>query len=200
MSPSESAPRSSHQQPAQTNQIAFCWGGQRVFVTTGEGTTRILSYPDFEPVFRLNHPATDEKPEEFVLTGHTSSCVAAELQPTGRYLATGGTDSVIALWDTTDWICQRAITRIVGPIRNLSESFAADSASRQICVHPNMSGRNKKKKLANQGLFSPQLPDLGFTFDGSYVVGGSDEGKLSSRISSLFSPSPVAIRQERQAG
>jgi len=56
-----------------------------------------------------------------MLAGHTSSCVTAEMQPTGRYLATGGTDSIIALWDTTDWICQRTITRMVGPVRSISE-------------------------------------------------------------------------------
>jgi THO complex subunit 3 len=94
-----------------------------VFATTGEGKTRILSYPDFEPVFRFDYLANSEhgKGEEFMLTGHTSSCVAAELQPNGRYLATGGTDSIIALWDTTDWICQRTISKLGGPVRSISE-------------------------------------------------------------------------------
>lgn len=61
-----------------------------------------------------------DEPQEFSLNGHTSSCLTAELQPTGRYLASGGSDSIIALWDTTDWICQRTITKMVGPVRSLS--------------------------------------------------------------------------------
>ncbi|KAK3192728.1 hypothetical protein K4F52_001082 [Lecanicillium sp. MT-2017a] len=133
LSPTQSTPISSHQQPVQTNQIAFCWSGDKIFVTTAEGRTRILSYPGFEPVLHLDHGDDDRR--EFELSGHTSSCLTAELQPTGRYLATGGSDSIIALWDTTDWICQRTLTRMVGPVRSIS-----------------------------------------FTFDGSYVVGGSDEG------------------------
>ncbi|KAJ9164871.1 WD40 repeat-like protein [Coniochaeta hoffmannii] len=136
LSPTQSTPISSHQQSVQTNQIAFDWSGNKIFVTTGEGQTRILSYPGLEPVLRLDYAVDpdDGKGKEFKLTGHTSSCVTAELQPTGRYLATGGTDSIIALWDTTDWICHRTLTKMSGPVRSIS-----------------------------------------FTFDGSYIAGGSDE-------------------------
>jgi THO complex subunit 3 len=102
-----------------------------VFVTTGEGRVKVLSYPDFEPIFHLSYdPGTP-----FTLNGHTSSCLSVEIQPTARHIATGGSDSIIALWDTTDWICQRTLTEMVGPVRSIS-----------------------------------------FSFDGSYIVGGSDEG------------------------
>ncbi|KEY67491.1 hypothetical protein S7711_02411 [Stachybotrys chartarum IBT 7711] len=135
LSPSQSTPLASHQQSVQTNQISFCWSGEKIFVTTAEGRIRILSYPDFEPLLHLSY---GDEPQEFTLNSHTSSCLTAELQPTGRFLATGGSDSIIALWDTTDWIGQRTISRMVGPVRSIS-----------------------------------------FTFDGSYIVGGSDEGKCS---------------------
>ena len=118
LSPTQNTPVSSHQQPVQTNQIAFCWSGDKIFVTTAEGRARILSYPGFEPVLHLEYG--DER-REFELNGHTSSCLTAELQPTGRYLATGGSDSIIALWDTTDWICQRTLTKMVGPVRSISK-------------------------------------------------------------------------------
>ncbi|KAL1883884.1 hypothetical protein VTK73DRAFT_7672 [Phialemonium thermophilum] len=135
LSPRQSAPVSSHRQTVETIQVTFCWSGKKVFVTTGEGTTRVLSYPDLEPILRLQHKLDPDGSDEFTLRGHTSPCVTAELQPTGRYLATGGTDSIIALWDTADWICQRTIADMVGPVRSIS-----------------------------------------FTFDGCYIVGGSDEG------------------------
>lgn len=117
LSPTQPTPISSHQQTVQTNQVAFCWSGKKVFATTGEGRIRVLSYPELEPMLHTNFGG--EK-KEFTLNGHTSSCLTAELQPTGRYLATGGSDSMISLWDTADWICQRTITSMVGPVRSLS--------------------------------------------------------------------------------
>ncbi|EPQ66433.1 Bgt-4986 [Blumeria graminis f. sp. tritici] len=131
LSPTNASIISTHQQQVQTNQITFCYSGKKIFLTTGEGRVKILSYPAFEPVFHLSYdPSTP-----FTLNGHTSSCLTVELQPSARYLATGGSDAIIALWDTTDWICQRTIADMIGPVRSIS-----------------------------------------FSFDGSYIVGGSDEG------------------------
>ncbi|KAJ0121481.1 hypothetical protein J7T55_008645 [Diaporthe amygdali] len=139
LSPTQSTPLASHQQSVQTNQISFCWSGNKVFVSTGEGKVRILSYPDLQPLMHYNYDrskidgtgATDE----YMMKGHTSSCLSVELSPNARYLASGGTDSMICLWDTQDWICQQSFTDMVGPVKSLS-----------------------------------------FTWDGFYVVGGSDEG------------------------
>ncbi|KAJ4151403.1 hypothetical protein LMH87_012105 [Akanthomyces muscarius] len=135
LSPTSTTPISSHQQPVQTNQVAFCWSGTKVFATTGDGRTRILAYPSLAPVLERAVASDDDRKREFALSGHTSSCLTAEMQPTARFLATGGSDSVIALWDTADWLCTHTLTRMTGPVRSLS-----------------------------------------FTFDGSYIVGGSDEG------------------------
>ncbi|KAH8663156.1 WD40-repeat-containing domain protein [Tricladium varicosporioides] len=131
LSPGQATPLASHQQPVQTNQISFCHSGEKIFLTTGEGRVKILSYPDFKPIFHTSYEPTIP----FTLNGHTSSCLAIEMQPTARFLATGGSDSIIALWDTKDWHCQRTLIDMVGPIRSIS-----------------------------------------FSFDGSYIVGGSDEG------------------------
>ncbi|KAI9731659.1 MAG: hypothetical protein M1818_007789 [Claussenomyces sp. TS43310] len=127
----KSTPIAAHQQDIQTNQIVFCWSGTKIFVTTGEGRVKILNYPDLTPAYGIR--AGEEKP--FSLNGHTSSCLSVALQPTARYLATGGSDSIISLWDTKYWICQRTLIEMVGPIRGIS-----------------------------------------FSFDGSFIVGGSDEG------------------------
>ena len=105
----------------QTNQIAFDYSGERVFVTTGEGKIRVLSYPDFEPLLKTTYSTGEQ--DEFQMNGHTSSCLSAELQPSGRWLATGGSDSVVALWDTGDWLCHRTITKMVGPVRSISTSL-----------------------------------------------------------------------------
>ncbi|ODA76596.1 hypothetical protein RJ55_07866 [Drechmeria coniospora] len=134
ISPSQPNPISSHQQSVQTNQISFCWGGEKIFLATSDGRTRILTYPTFEPALHTKRGPGRET-SEFKLHGQTSSCSTVELQPSSRYLATGGSDSIISLWDTKDLICQRTISGISGPVRSIS-----------------------------------------FTFDGSFIVGGSDEG------------------------
>ena len=131
MSPTQSAPIASHQQSVQTNQITFCFSGKKIFLTTGEGRTKIFSYPEFKPILHYSYDPNNP----FTLNGHTSSCLSIEMQPTARFLATGGSDSIIALWDTTDWICQRTLIDMTGPVRSIS-----------------------------------------FSFDGSFIVGGSDEG------------------------
>lgn len=100
-----------------TNDIAFCWSGKRLFATTGEGKTRILSFPELEPAYQFDYKEPPEN--EFMLPGHTSSCIAIDLHPFNRYLATGGTDSLIALWETNEWNCVRTITKMTGPVRSL---------------------------------------------------------------------------------
>jgi THO complex subunit 3 len=92
-----------------------------VLLTTGAGSIKVATYPTLEPMKTLH--------------AHTSSCFCVELSPNGRYLATGGSDALICLWDTTDWICRRTLAGMVGSVRA-----------------------------------------LGFSWDGAFVVGGSDEG------------------------
>ncbi|KAJ5606172.1 hypothetical protein N7510_008953 [Penicillium lagena] len=80
------------------------------FATTGDGTVKIISYPSFNVLHTLN--------------AHTSACSAVSLSPLGRYLAIGGSDALISLWDTTDWICRRTLSsENGGAIRNVSWSF-----------------------------------------------------------------------------
>jgi THO complex subunit 3 len=107
----------------QTNQVTFnhTTPPTHLLLTCGDGSISILSYPS------LSHLHT--------LHAHTSSCVSLALSPTARYLAIGGTDALISLYDTTEWVCKRTLTGMVGTVKS-----------------------------------------VGFSFDGSFVVGGSDEG------------------------
>jgi THO complex subunit 3 len=57
------------------------------------------------------------------------------MDPRGKYLAVGGSDALISLWDTQDWMCKHTLGHMEGPLRSVA-----------------------------------------FSWDGSYVVGGSDEG------------------------
>ncbi|KAJ5107882.1 hypothetical protein N7456_004557 [Penicillium angulare] len=107
----------SHPQSVQTNATTFSHHiasptspDLHLFLTTGEGRVKIVSYPSFETIHTLN--------------AHTSACNAISLAPNGRYLAVGGSDALISLWDTTDWICRRTCSsENGGAIRGVSWSF-----------------------------------------------------------------------------
>lgn len=80
------------------------------FTTTGDGNVRYMSYPSFD----IDH----------TIKAHTSACLSIQLAPNARYLAIGGSDALISLWDTTDFFCHRTLSSEVGgAIRNLSWSF-----------------------------------------------------------------------------
>ena len=130
ISPTQPTVISSRQQPVETNQMAFCWSGEKIFLPTRDGRIRILSYPELEPMLHINHQVEPGESTEFFLKGHTASCLTVELSPTGKYLATGGADSMIALFDTKDWLCQRTVTRNVGPVRSISRDQLAPKTGR----------------------------------------------------------------------
>lgn len=126
LDPTSPTPIASHQMDIQTNQVSFCWSGKRTYQATSDGAVRILSFPDFTPVInhtfdrtRFDGPA-GAATREYRMKGHTGSCLSVELSPNGRYLATGGTDSLVCLYDTDEWLCRRTLTDLVGPVKGLS--------------------------------------------------------------------------------
>jgi THO complex subunit 3 len=80
-----------------------------LFLTCGNGTVKILDYETMDTLHTLK--------------AHTSSCFSLELSPDGNYLAIGGTDALLTLWDTWDWYCKRSLAKMTGPIRTLSFSW-----------------------------------------------------------------------------
>lgn len=115
----------SHPPALQTNQCTFTHTSPptHLLLTRGDGSVTIASYPSLQTLHTLH--------------AHTSSCLSLALSPTSRYLAIGGSDALISLYDTTDWVCKRTLTNLTGAVKS-----------------------------------------VGFSFDGSFVVGGSDEGNV----------------------
>jgi THO complex subunit 3 len=64
------------------------------------------------------------------LAAHVGGCVAAALDPRGRYLASGGLDSIVNLFDTSEWIAARTIT-VCECVTLLSYSLHQTNPSRQ---------------------------------------------------------------------
>jgi len=98
-----------HKQLVQTNQVIFSWSGAELFLTGGDGTVKIFDYPSMELLHSLK--------------ANSSSCYSLELSSDGRYLAVGGTDALVTLWDTWDWYCKRSLGKMTGPIRTVSFSW-----------------------------------------------------------------------------
>lgn len=93
----------------QLNQMSFSNSGRELFVPTSQGTVRILSYPDLSVLYTLY--------------GHSSNIYCVQHSPLGNFVAAGGTDSLITLWDTTTWLCSHVLMSQTAAVRDLSFSF-----------------------------------------------------------------------------
>jgi THO complex subunit 3 len=103
---------SRHKQNQQTNQTTFsnAYPPADLIITQGDGSVKILDYPSMAPLHAI--------------AAHTSSCTAISYCPNGKYMAVGGSDAMISLWDTTDWVCRRTVSNTSsGAIRGLSWSW-----------------------------------------------------------------------------
>ena len=126
-------------QSVQTNQLLFPHyptdaPPTTLLLTTGNGAVDVAEYPAKDGQLNVLHS----------LHGHTSAALSLALSPTGRYLAIGGTDALISLWDTQEWVCRRTLAGMQGIVKTVS-----------------------------------------FSWDGSFLAGGSDEGTGIEIVSSF---------------
>ncbi|KAF6762005.1 WD40-repeat-containing domain protein [Ephemerocybe angulata] len=94
----------------------------------GSSAYRALPYPALEPPFKT-------------AAAHVAGVQALALDPRGRYLATGGGDSIVNLFDLTDWICARTIISCEHSVNSLSFShdgeyiaIASEGSYIEICA------------------------------------------------------------------
>lgn len=90
-----------HQQISQSIQVTdvrFNHTSELVYVSGANGALAILDYPTLEPL----HIISDVQ-----VPGHACTSLAVDIR--GRYVATGGADSAVNIWDTADWTCQRSV-------------------------------------------------------------------------------------------
>jgi len=97
-----------HKFAYEVNEMCWHRSGEHFLLTTGNGSIEILSFPDFEDVSTVH--------------AHGGQCFALDFDPRGRYLATGGADALVDIWDLSEMVCVRTIDRLDAPIRSLSFS------------------------------------------------------------------------------
>lgn len=123
--------QSTHPQSVQTNQIAFSNSGRELLLPTGDGHIKILDYPSMvtrsSPIMSYFSPTSTNSSQSTLhtLTAHTSAATSVAVCPRGRHIASGGSDALIALYDTQDFVCRHSLLPDTqpGPVRSLSFSF-----------------------------------------------------------------------------
>lgn len=127
--------RSTKQFPYEINEMAFNHTGEYLLVTTGKGTVEIFKFPS---MVEVPHSAVQ---------AHSSHCYCIEFDPKMRYLATGGADALVSLWDISEMVCVRTFPRLDSQIRSLSFShdgrfIASASGDQRIDISDVASGRS----------------------------------------------------------
>lgn len=91
------------------SKALFNHAGDALLVSHVQANTiRILDWPQLRTLD--NHSA------------HVGGCLAIAQDPRGRYVASGGIDSIVNLYDVQDWVCARTITVTDHSISDISFS------------------------------------------------------------------------------
>ena len=78
-------------------------------MSTATGQVLLYEFPSLKPSHSVD--------------AHASAALCLELDPRGVHLAVGGSDAVVGIWDTSDWICVRTLRGMDAPVKSVSFSF-----------------------------------------------------------------------------
>ncbi|XP_076345858.1 THO complex 3 homolog tex [Tachypleus tridentatus] len=93
----------------EVNEISWNNNNSLFFLTSGQGSIHILSYPQLE--------------QQCVLTAHPANCICIEFDARGKYFAIGSVDALVSLWDAQELVCVRTFSRLDWPVRTISFSY-----------------------------------------------------------------------------
>lgn len=127
-------------QPVETNEIAWSNSGDFFALATGHGTVNLVEWPSLKHIHTID--------------AHTSNCFSLEFDPRGKYLAVGGSDALVSLWDLEEFICVQTFSKLDWPVRTLSFShdgqyIASASEETAIDISHVETGEHIYKILAN---------------------------------------------------
>jgi THO complex subunit 3 len=95
----------------EINEIIWNKTSDQLFLTSGQGSVHILSYPNLEI--------------QNVLKSHPATCICIDFDQSGNYFAIGSADALTSVWDASELTCMRVLTRLDYPTRTVS--FSHDS-------------------------------------------------------------------------
>ncbi|KAJ3526002.1 hypothetical protein NM688_g8316 [Phlebia brevispora] len=99
----------SSRDPLNISRVIFNHAGDCILGSHyQDAVIRIYDYPGLNVLHHTN--------------SHVGGCTATVLDPRGRYMASGGQDTIVNLYDVSDWICVRTITCSEYPTNALSFS------------------------------------------------------------------------------
>lgn len=101
--------RSTYPAPAFIHDLTFSHAGDMLLLASDNGQVMLFDYPSMEQMH--------------IVKAHTAAAQCLSLDSRGAYCAVGGSDAVVGIWDTTDWICLRTVRGLDYPVRSLSFSF-----------------------------------------------------------------------------
>jgi THO complex subunit 3 len=152
----------------EINQVRLTKDGKHLITSTTQGKIQILEFPS------LGSPVAE-------VTAHYGSMYALQLSPKQKYLATGGADSQLCIFDTAELVCVEAMGRMTAAVRSISFSHtgeavaaAADQGNIEICTVP--SGEQLCSIPTSQGLgakciaFSSRSLELAVAENGNKLI------------------------------
>ena len=119
------------------------------------------------------------RPELVLQTGHTTRINCVVFGPEGKWLASGGADNQIKLWDAASGRELRSLNGHTGWIKSLAVStdglwLASGSNDRTIKVWNVASGAEARNFTGHTG----PIESLAFSFDGRWLASGSADGSI----------------------
>ena len=121
------------------------------------------------------------------MLGHTANCFAIEVDPSGKYLASGSSDAMVCIWNTSDLTCSSAINRMEWPVTTLSFSYdgsllASGSEDAFIDIADTKTGARVWKQESKGMIYSlswhPKALLLAYTHDAPSQDSGANVIKL----------------------
>lgn len=98
-----------HKLPDQVHAIEFSHAGDCLLMATASGKVLIYEFPSLNGIYSVE--------------AHASAALCLALDPRGVHLAVGGSDAVVGLWDTQEWICVRTLRGMESPVKTVDFSF-----------------------------------------------------------------------------